>query len=175
VRDRSSTEKERGSREATQRGIFGERSTSQRRTREREIPGTRKRGQARKREAREREKPSTKPHTSSRHSVGARRRSNIERQLLVAALMQATTVDCLGHTTTDDGSSVGNFENIVPAYDIFSFSEPSMEQLIGSQCPFLYLPLSTLKQYGFGKGVMGVIAVPTDVPYHVQEEHHYLQ
>jgi hypothetical protein len=34
-----------------------------------------------------------------------------------------------------------------------------MEKLIGSVCPFLSLSLSTLEQYGFGKGVMGVIAV----------------
>jgi hypothetical protein len=35
-------------------------------------------------------------------------------QLPVATLIQATTVDYLGHTITDDGSSVRNFESIAP-------------------------------------------------------------
>jgi hypothetical protein len=47
-----------------------------------------------------------------RHSNG--KELHASSKLPVATLMQATTVDCLGHTITDDGSSVGNFESIVP-------------------------------------------------------------
>jgi hypothetical protein len=81
------------------------------------------------------------------------------RELPFPALMQASTVDCLGHTITDDGSSVGNFENIVPVL-LCTLNE----LLIGSKCPFLSLSLSlstleqsflTLEQFGCGKGVMG--------------------
>jgi hypothetical protein len=89
--------------------------------------------------------------------------------------MQATTVDCLGHTITDEVSSLETLKTLYQ-YDTFSFSfsAPSLDLLIGSKY-FLFLSLSTLEYFGFGKGMMSVIAVPTDVPYHVQEEYHHFQ
>jgi hypothetical protein len=52
-----------------------------------------------------------------------------ERELLVAALIQAMSVNCLGHTTSRRLEALKIFYQ----YDIFSFSEPSMETLIGSK------------------------------------------
>jgi hypothetical protein len=75
--------------------------------------------------------------------------------------MHATTVDGLGHTIT-----MGRRSETLTAlfqYETFSFSEPSMELLIGPKYPFplsLSLSLSTLQQFAFGGGV---IAAPTDV------------